>query len=242
MLRFAPLLLVIMLGSSCTEAFKKKFAAGREVGELYGAGVTVGTSSSASAGEGSRSATTLTLSGLKPEQWTAADAAPGAGLVAYRFVKKLQPEDLKGDTHVDIKLELVNGKSYEYGFPVADLYALDKPVEIAEKFFKAATKHDTSAVWKMLDEQYFDDQAYVTIDNLLSYTDSIHAGAGKREMKLMGIAFTKLEDVGDPVVIIGFMEQPGSNWTRYKLYIKRTDHKIVSLDMRSSQGGVDANE
>jgi len=149
-----------------------------------------------------------------------------ASNIAYLFYSNLKDEQ-DNYTHVNVKINLSNGKSHEYSYKAQDL----KEIENLIPFLQTASEKIKSQDYKGLLSQFDKDiSSNLSATQLKTYCTSYDSAYGKIEMiQFQGYDFFEGKEDNRPLVnLAGIMIRENNN-TPFSLFIDRESRKIITM-------------
>lgn len=223
----------ILLMAGCSAGFKRKLEAGIALQEMFGASsVTVGTSTNYSSDKGNRALTTMTFSGVDPKGWDDKGLEAVAHLAAYQFMKKLAADDLKGDTHVGITVEMTDGTSHEFEYAIEDdLRKIEPFIPVADQLIEACGKEDKAKFESLIDKTLMPDSILPQVYDYNHYVDSVY-GKTPPKVELKGIRFDHSEEGNLDLFSTLYIQKNEQYKTRYEINVDRKTNKVVYYGVR----------
>lgn len=233
---FLFLLCGALLFNACSPAFKKKMEIANKLKkEIVAKNVTVGFETKTDTDKGKRSMTTLVFTGINPDGWDELGMQIAANLLAYKFMKEMNPQEMANETHVSVTLEMADGTSFNDEFLISDLKEAEPLIAVADEAVNACVKQDNKKLHELNDQAYLPDSVMGDIYHVNHYNDSVFAGK-TRKPEIKGMRFANAEDYSDlKLLSLLYIEQHPGVRTRYDVNVDRKTKKIVYISVYTDQ-------
>lgn len=223
---------------SCSAGFKKKMEVAATLKENLGAkSVTVGYTTKTDSDKGKRVMTTLTFSGINPDGWDELGVFIASDLTAYRFVQQMSPQEISGETHVQVILEMEDKMTYTNEYLIKELQQSKAFVEVTDQAVEACKNQDNQKLHELCDQSYLPDSVMGSIYHVNAYNDSLYHGK-TRKPELKGIRYANGEE--DPNLELFsalYLEKHPGIITRYDINVDRKTKKVVYVSVNTQPQG-----
>lgn len=217
---------------SCSAGFKKKMEVAVTLKDNLGAkSVTVGYEAKTDTDKGKRVMTTLTFTGINPDGWDDLGVYIASNLAAYRFVQQMSSQEISGETHVQVVLEMENKMTYTNEFLIKELQESKAFVEVTDQTVEACKNQENQKLHELCDQSYLPDSVMGSIYHVNAYSDSLYRGK-TRKPELKGIRFANGEE--DPNLELFstlYLEKHPGVITRYVINVDRKTKKVVFVSV-----------
>lgn len=221
-----------ILFNACSPGFKKKIEVANKLKNDLGAkSASVAFETKAETGKGKRSMTHLTFTGINPDGWDKIGVLTASNLAAYKFVNSMSPQEISGETHVAVTLEMRDHLSYTNEFPVDELKEAEALLAITDKVIEACVKQDKKQMHDLNDQHYLPDSLLGEIYIRNELNDSIYRGK-TRKPELKGIRYARAQEDGNlDMFCVMYIEKHPGMITRYGVNVDRKTKKVVYISV-----------